>query len=103
VERSGRVLHLHSPTSAAQLCCDVAALIGVSVVRSGRKRGEGELVEVKCPTASEAEIQREWKIAVSRGPEAMLKFLGLDKRFDALESVNRLRCFPVSHPRIEAR
>jgi hypothetical protein len=82
VERSGRVLHLHdpSPTSAAQLCCDVAALIGVSVVRSGRKRGEGELVEVKCLTASEAEIQREWKIAVSHGPEAMLKFPGLDKR-----------------------
>jgi hypothetical protein len=46
------------------------------------KMGEGELVELRSPHASEAELQRErereWKIAVNRGPEAVLKFLGLD-------------------------
>ncbi len=46
------------------------------------KKGEGELVELKAPGTSQAELQRElerdWKIAINRGPNAVLKFLGLD-------------------------
>ena len=45
------------------------------------KMGQGEFVELRAPRASQAELQRElerdWKIAVNRGPDAILKFLGL--------------------------
>jgi hypothetical protein len=45
------------------------------------KIGEAELVDVRYSTPSDEELQRDtqrdWKIAVARGPEAILKFLGL--------------------------
>jgi hypothetical protein len=45
------------------------------------KMGEAELVDVRHSAPSDEEIQRDtqrdWKIAVAGGPEAILKFLGL--------------------------
>ena len=45
------------------------------------KIGKAELVDVRHSAPSDEEIQRDtqrdWKIAVSRGPKAVLKFLGL--------------------------
>ena len=54
------------------------------------KVGEAELLDVRpyrpWDEEIQRDIQRDWNIAVSRGPEAILKFLGLSTDANAKES-----------------
>jgi hypothetical protein len=71
-------------TRSGEIDCALIYKVSVSgpeAAIAAVQRGEAELVDVRRPTASQEEIEREkqrdLKIALGRGPKAVLKFLGL--------------------------